>query len=210
MATDSPVPPLPESEPDRGPPLPDDPAPAPVPAQESHQRRHGPGFVSEPNQPAPGILTEPQLRDLAAALHAAQVDKAGRPYIEHLERVARNLKNRWPDASLDEISAAWLHDALEDTDATEESLLGDGVTPEAIRIIRAVTRPEGSVYLAWIGELAAGGDRSVLRVKLADNQDKRDPARVAALPGAAELVAMRYEPARLLLEAALARRGEER
>jgi hypothetical protein len=34
-------------------------------------------------------LTERQVHDLAVALHTAQVDKAGRPYIEHLEREGR-------------------------------------------------------------------------------------------------------------------------
>lgn len=142
---------------------------------------------------------------LAARLHAAQVDKAGKPYVGHLGRVAAILVRRWPDASADEIDAAWLHDALEDTEASEESLLAAGISPETIRIVRAVTKPEGAEYLSWIGALAASADRSVLRVKLADNEDNRDPARVAALPGAAERVATRYEPARRLLEEGLAR-----
>src|SRR6266700_8140452 len=49
--------------------------------------------------------------------------------IEHLQRVVRNLKDRWPDTSSDEIAAAWLHDAIEDTGATPESLLAAGVSP---------------------------------------------------------------------------------
>ena len=56
-----------------------------------------------------------------------------------------------------------------------------------------------------LSALADSGDIAVLRVKLADNEDNRDPARVAALPGAAERVATRYEPARALLEDGLAR-----
>ena len=157
------------------------------------------------DSPAMETLTETQVRDVAAALHANQVDKAGRPYIEHLERVVRILKDRWPSATPDEIAAAWLHDAIEDTGATPASLLAAGVSPETIRIIEAVTRPPDSIYLDWIAGLASSGDRSVIRVKLADNQDNRDPARVAALPGAAETVATRYEPARRLLDEGLAR-----
>lgn len=149
-------------------------------------------------------MSTPDIPALAERLHAGQTDKAGAPYITHLARVAAILQRRWPDASADEIAAAWLHDCLEDTEASEASLLAAGVTPEAIRIVRAVTRPEGSDYLEWIAALAATRDVSVLRVKLADNEDNRDPARVAALPGAAERVATRYEPARRLLEAGLA------
>lgn len=146
---------------------------------------------------------------LAARLHAGQTDKAGEPYIGHLARVAAILTRRWPHATRDEIDAAWLHDSLEDTEATEASLLAAGISAETIRIVRAVTRPEGSDYLAWIAALADSGDASVLRVKLADNEDNRDPARVAALPGAAERVATRYRPAWLLLEAGLARWGAQ-
>jgi (p)ppGpp synthase/HD superfamily hydrolase len=153
-------------------------------------------------------LTESEVRDVAAALHATQVDKAGRPYFKHLERVVCILKDRWPDASPDEIAAAWLHDAIEDTGATPESLLAIGVSPESVRIVQAVTRPNGSIYLDWIADMAANGDRSVLRVKLADNQDNRDPARVAVLSGAAERVAERYMPARRLLEEGLAKLSE--
>lgn len=151
----------------------------------------------------------PEIVALARRLHAAQVDKAGQPYEGHLARVAGHLARRWPDATRDELEAAWLHDSLEDTDATEASLTAAGVSADTIRIIRAVTRPEGSEYLAWIGELAASGDVSVMRVKLADNADNSDPARVAALPGAAERVATRYAPARALLEAGLAKAGGE-
>lgn len=156
-----------------------------------------------------GNETRPAAK-LAAALHAAQVDKLGKPYVGHLGRVTAILLRRWPDATSDEIDAAWLHDALEDTEATEASLRGAGISDETIRIVRAVTKPEGADYLAWIGELADGGDVSVLRVKLADNEDNRDPARVAALAGGAERVASRYEPARQLLEAGLARASAAR
>jgi (p)ppGpp synthase/HD superfamily hydrolase len=144
---------------------------------------------------------------LAAQLHAGQTDKAGQPYVGHLARVAARLVQRWPDATRDEIEAAWLHDCLEDTEATEASLLAAGVSPRTIEIVRAVTRPEGSDYLAWIAVLAARQDVSVLRVKLADNADNIDPERVAALPGAAERVASRYEPARRMLENGLAATG---
>lgn len=149
----------------------------------------------------------PDIIALASRLHAGQTDKAGQPYVGHLARVAQRLVTRWPDATRDEIEAAWLHDSLEDTEATEASLLAAGVSAETIRIVRAVTRPEGSQYLAWIAELAAAGDVSILRVKLSDNADNIDPARVAALPGAAERVATRYEPARRLLEDGLKASG---
>lgn len=143
---------------------------------------------------------------LAERLHAGQTDKVGAPYIGHLARVAANLERLWPDAPLDQVEAAWLHDSLEDTEATETSLLAEGVSAETIRIVRAVTRPEGATdYLGWIAALAATGDKPALRVKLADNLDNSDPARVLALPGGDRMLETRYRPARALIEAALAR-----
>ena len=64
------------------------------------------------------IPSESRARSLAERLHAGQVDKAGRPYIEHLERVVGILKASWPDATEAEIEAAWLHDVVEDTPIT--------------------------------------------------------------------------------------------
>jgi (p)ppGpp synthase/HD superfamily hydrolase len=150
-------------------------------------------------------MNEDEISALAARLHAGQVDKGGGVYHGHLERAARYLKQRWPDATPDEIAAAWLHDAIEDTEATAASLLAAGISPETVRIVQAMTRPEEKPYLDYVRQIADSGDRSVIRVKLADNHDNRDPRRVATLADGAERVARRYEPARQLLEAALAR-----
>lgn len=142
---------------------------------------------------------------LATRLHAGQTDKAGQPYIDHLRRVVCILLRRWPDATEDEIAAAWLHDALEDTEATAQSLIEQGVSSDAVRTIQAVTRTPDAAYLHWIARLSERGSPSAIRVKLADNEDNRDPARVAAIAGGPEMVRTRYEPARALLEAGLAR-----
>lgn len=149
-------------------------------------------------------MNEADAAALARRLHEGQFDKAGQPYIDHLRRVAANLRRRWPDATPDEIAAAWLHDAIEDCGVTEQDLRGLGVPEETCRIVAAVTRPAGSDYLDWIGALARSGDRAVIRVKLADNEDNRAPERVAALADGPQRLAARYEPARLLLEAGLA------
>lgn len=145
----------------------------------------------------------PDAAALAKRLHDGQFDKAGEPYFGHLERVVANLLRRWPDASQDEIAAAWLHDVIEDCAITAQDLHELGASQETCRIVAAVTRPAGSDYLAWIGALARSGDRSALRVKLADNEDNRAPERVAALADGQHRLATRYEPARRLLESGL-------
>lgn len=50
-----------------------------------------------------------RAKDLAIRAHADQVDKAGRPYIEHVARVAAAVSDD-PVAE----AVAWLHDVLED------------------------------------------------------------------------------------------------
>lgn len=46
----------------------------------------------------------------------------------------------------------------------------------AVQIVQAVTRPEGPAYLDWVAEFALSGSLSAVRVKIADNEDNRDPS----------------------------------
>lgn len=50
-----------------------------------------------------------RAKELAHRAHAGQVDKAGRPYIEHVARVTAAVADD-PEAE----AVAWLHDMLED------------------------------------------------------------------------------------------------
>ncbi|PWC51609.1 hypothetical protein TSA6c_13740 [Azospirillum sp. TSA6c] len=143
--------------------------------------------------------------EFAKTLHQGQLDKAGAPYWKHLERVAHRLIERFPDATKAQLQAALLHDAIEDAGVTADDLRAAGVEEEAITAIRLVSRnldPEGS-YLDWIGRIAASGNVTAIRVKLADNLDNSDPARVAAIAAGPRMVAEKYAPARAILEQAL-------
>ncbi|MCW2242567.1 HD domain-containing protein [Azospirillum canadense] len=143
--------------------------------------------------------------ELAKALHAGQVDKAGAPYWLHLERVAQRLVERLPDATKVQVQAALLHDAIEDAGVTPDQLRELGIEEEAIAAIQLVSRnlsPEGS-YLDWIARIAVSGNTTAIRVKLADNLDNSDPARVAAIAAGPRMVAEKYAPARAILEQAL-------
>lgn len=145
------------------------------------------------------------LRTLAERLarhaHQDHTDRADKPYIGHIERVVANLLRRWPDASEDEISAAWLHDAIEDTGWDGPAMLLAGIPASVVAIVQEVTRPPGSAYLAWIQSLAALGSLSAVKIKLADNEDNSSPDRVAAIADGPGLVTRRYLPARAFLEA---------
>jgi hypothetical protein len=74
----------------------------------------------------------------------------------------------------------------------------EGVSAAAVAIVQELTRPTGIGYLDWIADMARSGSLSAVRVKLANNEDNRDPERVALLPAAADLARKHYEPARRL------------
>ncbi|WP_170006265.1 HD domain-containing protein [Bacillus fonticola] len=59
-------------------------------------------------------------QDLATRAHAHQVRDSGEPYITHPEAVFFRLCHEQADA--DTLAAAWLHDVVEDTDVTLDSI----------------------------------------------------------------------------------------
>jgi (p)ppGpp synthase/HD superfamily hydrolase len=124
--------------------------------------------MAEPLKPFPTAAR------LAGFLHHGQVDKAGKPYIGHLQRVATNLMRMFPDYTLGDVDAAWLHDSLEDTFAHPAFLIGAGVSTEVVHIILALTRPPVMNYLYWIERMVTRASTSVVRVKLADLTDNMD------------------------------------
>jgi (p)ppGpp synthase/HD superfamily hydrolase len=86
---------------------------------------------------------------IAREAHEGQVDKAGRPYIGHVLRVMKRL-----DTDEEQMAAA-LHDVIEDTDATPDSLLALGVPKVVVEAVQSLTKREGETY----AELEAKPDR---------------------------------------------------
>lgn len=78
---------------------------------------------------------------MARAAHAAQTDKAGRPYAEHLQAVAEGVRARGGDD--EQIAAAWLHDAVEDDVLPERDLEEAALTRRTKDIVLAVTKRAG-------------------------------------------------------------------
>ncbi len=115
---------------------------------------------------------------LAAGLHAGQVDKAGRPYIEHLSRVFLRVLEAGGDRY--QQIAALLHDAIEDGKATADQLLEAGVPKEAVDLVVVLSRKPGQDYNAYV-LLVKGYHRAVL-VKASDLADNMDAGRLALLP----------------------------
>lgn len=100
---------------------------------------------------------------LALEKHKNQVDKNNKPYINHILRVASQLKY------LEDRIIALLHDTLEDTDTTEEELLE--VFPEFIvEAVKSLTRDkEKETYQDFIKRCALND--IAVNIKIADLKD---------------------------------------
>ncbi|MBR4572090.1 MAG: HD domain-containing protein [Prevotella sp.] len=121
-------------------------------------------------------MTQGQIHTLAATLHLGQTDKGGKPYIDHPVRVAARCSD--PQAKL----VALLHDVIEDTTATAEYLLRQGVPGEVVEVVEVLTRRSDESYDDYIHRVARHPLAKV--VKLADLEDNMDIRRLPTLTDA--------------------------
>lgn len=109
---------------------------------------------------------------LAEKLHAGQVDKSGKPYIDHPMRVASRLDT--PEEKV----VGWLHDAVEDTDLTiadVEHIFGT----ETARAVDAITHREDE---PWERYLMRVKENSIARqVKISDLIDNSNLSRLPTI-----------------------------
>ncbi|MDW4905818.1 HD domain-containing protein [Streptomyces sp. ADMS] len=131
--------------------------------------------VPPPAPPTP--LTLAEVEATARAAHAAQTDKAGRPYAEHLQAVAEGVRARGGDD--EQIAAAWLHDAVEDDVLPGPWLEGAALSRRTKDIVLAVTKRAGETPEAYARRILE--TPGALLVKEADLAHNGDPARLAAL-----------------------------
>jgi (p)ppGpp synthase/HD superfamily hydrolase len=133
---------------------------------------------------------------LAASAHAGQVDKAGRPYINHPRAVAALVLHLGDNA----VMAALLHDIVEDTDVTLDDLRDLGYPGEVVRAVDSVTKRDDETYMDLIRRAAA--DPLGRLIKLADNTNNSDPVRLALLDDEQRAwFTQKYAKARKVLEA---------
>ena len=136
---------------------------------------------------------------LACRLHTGQVDKAGRPYIEHLTRVLLRVQAAGGD--LIQQIASLLYDAIEDGKVSAEQLLWLGVQKEAVELVLVLTKGKRQSYEEYLTGVKIC-QRAHL-VKLGDLDDNSDSARLAVLPEAlAQRLRQKYESARQYLASA--------
>jgi len=82
-----------------------------------------------------------RARSFAVSAHGDQIYGEDQPYERHLEAVVEVIRSWTDDPEL--VSAAWLHDTLEDT-ATAFAELADEFSPRVANLVWAVTA-EGDV-----------------------------------------------------------------
>ncbi|SNT64362.1 HD domain-containing protein [Asanoa hainanensis] len=133
----------------------------------------------------------------AARCHEGQVDKAGRPYIDHPRTVAAALVGHGDEA----VMAGLLHDVVEDCGVTLDELRAMGYPERVVSAGDSVSHRGGETYLDGIRRAAA--DPLGRLVKLADNATNGDEARLALLDEeTADRLRRKYARAREILLAA--------
>ena len=106
-------------------------------------------------------------QEIATLAHKGQFRRDGvTPYIVHPAAVAAHFL---PHSLYAEV--AWLHDVLEDTDWSEESLLMNHIHSHVVDAVKILTHKKGESYKDYIERINRGqGVSGVIacRVKLAD------------------------------------------
>jgi hypothetical protein len=147
----------------------------------------------------PGSLVTDALA-IATIAHAGQVDKAGRPYIEHPLRVARRVMETGGPQPV--VAAALLHDVVEDTGLTHEALAeslkwgrktatttsmhegGWGTALVTLGLVEALTHRQDETRDDYYERIKAAGPNAlaIKRFDMADNLD-RDRLRAVSRTG---------------------------
>ncbi len=110
---------------------------------------------------------------IALDAHCGQRDKAGEAYILHPLRLMHNMR------SAHEKATALLHDVLEDSPHSRESLLEAGIPIPIVEAVQALTRNRGESYPDFIQRAKA--NPLARKVKIADIEDNINILRLTSL-----------------------------
>jgi len=110
---------------------------------------------------------------IAIEAHGGQVDKAGKPYILHPIRLMMKLDDEKV------MSAAILHDVIEDSNFTEEDLRSKGIPDDVIDAVLCLTKKVNEPYDAFIDRVLK--NKIASRVKIADIEDNMNILRLYSL-----------------------------
>lgn len=124
-----------------------------------------------------GLTLEVLGKKLAHFFHRGQKDKTGKPYTDHLERVAESVSRGVdaPDIVKDALYlVGYLHDIVEDTDCTIDTI--DNIFGETIgNAVDAITRRQDETYKDYVWRCCE--NPLATYVKWYDVQDNLSPMR---------------------------------
>lgn len=108
-------------------------------------------------------LDDRLLEDLANAIeiaksaHEGQVDKTGKPYLEHVQVVSEKVSEivlswneEYDDFLIQAQIVSYLHDVVEDTSLTIDDLWKLQIPVECILAIETLTKLEGQAYSDYL------------------------------------------------------------
>lgn len=125
-----------------------------------------PKEISRWGGPEPEIIV--RARKICVDAHRGQKDKAGEDYSHHPFRVAEKCQ------SINSKVVALLHDTIEDTEVTVETLQNEGFSQEIIDGVLSVTKREGESCEDFVRRAAENPlGREVKKADLEDNMDIR-------------------------------------
>lgn len=136
---------------------------------------------------------------VARVAHEGQTDKSGEPYITHVERVARIAGAAAPEPIREEVqTVAWLHDAVEDSAITIQTLCQEGFPAPILDAVGAMTKRHNETLEAYFQRVRSNPIARI--VKAADIDDNTSPERVMKLDKETrERLAVKYQRSRELL-----------
>lgn len=102
--------------------------------------------------------------------HKNQTDQGGLPYVFHPLHLAEQMDTE------EEICVALLHDVIEDTSCTIETIREEGFSPAVCEALSAMTRQPGMPYMDYIWALRPNA--LARKVKLADLNHNMDLSRL--------------------------------
>ena len=104
-------------------------------------------------------------KKFATEKHKGQSRWNGDPYIVHPERVA----NKFGEQRAIACAIAWLHDVVEDTDATLDDLTNMGFNEVVVKAVDAISQRKDEPYVRYISRISK--NKTASRVKIADMED---------------------------------------
>ena len=127
--------------------------------------------------------------------------RSGEPYMLHPIAVAQIVVDNI-GLGYKSISAALLHDVVEDTELTPDDLRAEGFPEEVVRAVARMTHPDGVPYLEYVETLKE--DPLARKVKLADLRHNSDLSRLDRVTEKDLQRVEKYRKAMEILESAAA------